>query len=88
MPAKKNPRTAIIDKVSDAVMKAVAGLPAYSGDRLNFLADVIAALVLGYLWYTGVLPRDQVLASFALLLVFLLLCFIATQLMKLVPRSQ
>ncbi len=80
--------TGIINSVSEVVALAVQTLPSEWGDRLNFLADLIAGLALIYLWSEDILPKEQVLLSFSFLLVFFILCFSGSILMRIINKRE
>lgn len=69
------------------VASSVRALPSNSGDRLNFLADALAVLGLLGLARSKQLPPDYVFPAFGLLLIFFLICFIGTALMRILQRQ-
>ena len=79
----KSSLQSLIDRVAEVVSKIAALLPTDSGDLLNFGADVLAVVLVGYLWWSGNLPQEQVLLSLVVALAFMLLCFLGSLLMRL-----
>jgi hypothetical protein len=72
----------IINLISETIRDAVKQLPRQSGDLLNFLGDLIAVGALLFLWWKNMLPQNQVLLSVGMLMVFMLLCFLGTFVMR------
>ncbi len=72
----------IINVISETIRDAVKHLPRQQGDLLNFLADLIAVGALLFLWSKNMLPQNQILLSVGMLMVFLLLCFTGTLVMR------
>jgi hypothetical protein len=72
----------VVNLISETIQEAVTKLPTKNGDLLNFLADLIAVGALLFLWWKNMLPQNQILLSVGMLMVFLLLCFMGTWVMK------
>lgn len=75
----------IVNLISETIRDAVKHLPTQNGDLLNFLADLIAVGSLLFLWWLNLLPQNQIILSFGMLLVFLLLCLMGTWVMRRLP---
>ncbi|WP_422402701.1 hypothetical protein [Pseudomonas sp. GZD-209] len=73
----------LIDSVASVVSKIAAMLPTASGDLLNFGADFLAVMLIGYLWWSGNLPKEQIFLSLVVALAFMLICFSGAMLMRL-----
>ena len=77
-----------IKVISDGVTEITHELPAEWGDRLNFIADAIGGFIFLYILNERLLFTDQVFMSFVIFLVFMMLCFIATLLMRILDRQE
>ena len=80
--------TTLINKTSEIVVMAVQTLPPESGDLLNFLADLIALIVILFLWNKEILPKDNVFTSFVIFIAFVIICFSGTLLMRVIGKRE
>jgi hypothetical protein len=87
-PQIESPQNLLITKVSDVVSKGVGRLPNSSGDLLNYMADLIAVLLLGWGWYLEAITDELAIISFGMVLAYILICFMGTLLMRLVRGSE
>ena len=72
----------VIERVPDLLAVALRRLPSHSGDRLNFLADIVGGVVFIGIAKARVLPPQHVLPALALYFVFVLVCVAGALLMR------
>ena len=77
----------VVNSVVNALVKLLSRLPSQSGDLLNGVIDLIAFVALMALWKSGILPANQWLLSFVILLGFLLLCFAGAMFVRIIKRT-
>ena len=82
MPRKKSFPEMIVNLISEVIRDAVKHLPTRYGDLLNFLADLIAVGALIFLWWKNMIPQSQIILSVGMLMMFMLLCFFGTWVMR------